>query len=228
MNDEVKMDTARDRDLHARLLKLQSAWLKERGLLDRPWFILGAAPEPALPERLPPNTAHIHVKYSGHSARRHGLPAGDLTFLTHKATPGHLKGLEIRNVLRLRRRLPRLAAMARWFGVAGSSEATITHTERDRLVLQTLGSLFASGGGDKRPSNGVVLISYAIAVGIPQIIVAGLSVDRDGHDYNPNAKPRRHKEEDKAALREIARLAPQVVTTEADLAEATGLALYRP
>lgn len=212
---------------YRRVLELQKTWLRKRGLLDRPWFILGAAPNPAIPEALPADVVHVHVKYSGHSAKRLGLPPGDITFLTHKATEQHLDGLEIRNILRLRRRLPHPVLIGRWFGMAGSDETTITHTERDRFFVKTLGSLFPSGGRDQRPSNGVAMITYALAVGVPRIIVAGISVDRDGHAYNANAKPRRHKEEDKAALSKIAAIAPQVETTERALSEVTGIPLYR-
>ncbi len=209
-------------------IALQRDWLKRRGLANRPWLILGAAPKPTIPEPLPTNVAHVHVKYSGHSAVKNGLPPADLTLLLHKTTAKDVAGLEIRDVLRMRRRLSRLTRLYRRFGWAGFQESVITHDERDLFILRVAGSLFASGGRDERPSNGVAMICYALAMGVPQIVVAGVSLEADGYDYDPTIRNRRHQAEDRAALREIARRGLPVETTEAGLAEITGLPLYRP
>lgn len=209
-------------------IALQRDWLKRRGLVNRPWLILGAAPKPTIPEPLPTNVAHVHVKYSGHSAVKNGMPPADLTLLLHKTTAKDVAGLEIRDVLRMRRRLSRLTRLYRRFGWAGFQESVITHDERDQFILRVAGSLFASGGRDERPSNGVAMICYALAMGVPQIVVAGVSLEADGYDYDPTIRNRRHQAEDRAALREIARRGLPVETTEAGLAEITGLPLYRP
>lgn len=228
MNETSARDVTAETDDFAAVVELQRAWLKRRGLLDRPWLILGAAPKPTIPDPLPTSVAHVHVKYSGHSAKRNGLPPADLTLLLHKTTAKDIEGLEIRDVLRMRRRLSRLTRLYRHFGRAGFGESVITHDERDQFILRVAGSLFASGGRDERPSNGVAMICYAVAVGVPKIIVAGVSLEADGYEYDPSISNRRHQPEDLAALREIAKVTPQVVTTEAALGQTTGVSLYRP
>ncbi|MBO0904150.1 hypothetical protein [Jiella sonneratiae] len=228
MTEVAAVDEQTDDGHFARLVGLQRRWLARRGLSGRPWLILGAAPGPTIPSPLPAGIAHVHVKYSGHSARRNGLPPADLTLLLHKTTARDVAGLTIRNVLRMRRRPSRLARLGRRVGIAGFREAVITHAERDLLIERTLGSLFASGGRDVRPSNGVAMICYAIAMGIPTIVVAGISLEADGYDYDPTIRNRRHQAEDRAALRRIAAVAPQVVTSEPALAEMTGIPLWKP
>ena len=228
MNEVPGENGAEGTDVLGDVILLQRAWLKRRGLSDRPWLILGAAPKPAIPDPLPANVAHVHVKYSGHSAVKNGLPPADLTLLLHKTTAKDVAGLEIRNVLRMRRRLSRLTRLTRRVGVAGLGESVITHDERDQFILCVVGSLFASGGRDQRPSNGVAMICYALAMGVPRIVVAGVSLEADGYDYDPSIRNRRHQAEDRAALREIAKRGLPVETTETALAEMTGLPLYRP
>jgi len=199
------------------------AWLSASGLHDRPWFILGSAPDPHVPEPFPSDTAHIHVKYAGHSARQHGLPAGDLTFLLTKTRPTHVAGLQLDRILRLRRRHTLLTRLARDLPALRARECALTHRDRDAFIIGTLGSLFGGSGKEIRPSNGIALIAYAIAVGIPQIIVAGISLQSDGHAYDRSARVRRHREEDRAALEVVAARYPQVVTTEPGLSDVTGI-----
>ncbi|UIJ73849.1 hypothetical protein [Aurantimonas sp. HBX-1] len=209
----------------AALSAQHAAWLKSRGLADRPWFILGSAPDPHVPRPFPPRTAHIHVKYAGHAARQHGLPQGDLTFLLAKTTAEQVAGLELRSILRLCKRHSSLARIRRALPLPGPRECALTHRERDALIIGTLGTLFGGSGAEIRPSNGIALIAYAIAVGIPQIIVAGISLDSDGYAYDRSARTRRHLEEDRAALAVVAARYPQVVTTEPGLSRATGIRL---
>ncbi|HDZ75255.1 MAG TPA: hypothetical protein ENH55_21305 [Aurantimonas coralicida] len=202
-----------------------AAWLRGRGLLDRPWFVLGSAPDPHVPQLFPPRTAHIHVKYAGHSARQHGLPSGDLTFLLAKTTNAQIAELDLNAVLRLCKRHSLLTLIRRNLPVLGARECALTHRERDAFIIGTLGSLFGGSGVEIRPSNGIALIAYALAVGIPQIIVAGISLQSDGYAYDRSARVRRHLEEDRAALAVVAARHPEVVTTEPGLSRATGLPL---
>lgn len=202
-----------------------AAWLRARGLLDRPWFVLGSAPDPHVPQPFPPGIAHVHVKYAGHAARQYGLPAGDLTFLLAKTTKQQIDGLDLDAVLRLRKRHSLLTRIRRDLPALGGNECALTHRERDAFIIGTLGSLFGVAGSEIRPSNGIALIAYAIAVGIPQIIVAGISLQSDGYAYDRSARIRRHLEEDRAALAVVAARYSEVVTTEPELSRTTGIPL---
>jgi len=211
-----------------RLIGQQRRWLSARGLTDRPWFLLASAPEPTIPTELPENVAHIHIKYAGHSAAKQGLPDSDLTFLLQKTKPEQIAGLNIRTTLRMRRGGSWTMRMKRLVPFVPFQEFEIRHRERDLLIESIAGSLFAELGSDDRPSNGITMICYAIAVGIPQIIVAGMSLSSDGHAYNEQKRKRRHVPQDEAALSAIARRHGQVATSEPALAQRTGLTLYAP
>ncbi|MEF2553830.1 hypothetical protein VQ042_21205 [Aurantimonas sp. A2-1-M11] len=208
----------------AKLSARHAAWLGARGLTGGPWFILGSAPDPHVPDLFPPRTAHIHVKYAGRAARQNGLPPGDLTFLLTKTKPEEIAGLSLDSILRLCKRHSLLTRLRRDLPFLKAKECALTDRERDAFIIGTLGTLF--GGGDEiRPSNGVALIAYAIAVGIPQIIVAGISLDSDGYAYDRSVRTRRHLAEDRAALAVVAERYPQVTTTEPGLSRATGMPL---
>ncbi|MEH6721805.1 MAG: hypothetical protein V7704_23310 [Aurantimonas endophytica] len=209
----------------AALSARHTAWLEGRGLTNRPWFILGSAPDPHVPEPFPARTAHIHVKYAGHAARQHGLPPGDLTFLLTKTKPEDVAGLELRAVLRLCKRHSPLTRIRRDLPFLRAKECALTDRERDAFIIGTLGTLFGGSGDEIRPSNGIALIAYAIAVGIPQIIVAGISLESDGYAYDRSARTRRHLAEDRAALAVVAARYPQVMTTEPGLSRITGIPL---
>ncbi|HEX2021046.1 MAG TPA: hypothetical protein VGO17_19115 [Aurantimonas sp.] len=203
-----------------------TAWLEGRGLTTRPWFILGSAPDPHVPRPFPARTAHIHVKYAGHAARQHGLPRGDLTFLLTKTKPEDVAGLEFEAILRLCKRHSPLTRIRRDLPFLRARECALTHRERDAFIIGTLGTLFGGSGDEIRPSNGIALIAYAIAVGIPQIIVAGISLESDGYAYDRSARTRRHLAEDRAALAAVAARYPQVTTTEPGLSRITGIPLF--
>ncbi|MBB4001385.1 hypothetical protein [Aurantimonas endophytica] len=221
-NADEEQVIARD---FAPLSARHAAWLGARGLTDRPWFILGSAPDPHVPDPFPPRTAHVHVKYAGHAARQHGLPSGDLTFLLTKTKPEEIAGLSVDSILRLCKRQSLLTRLRRDLPFLKARECALTDRERDAFIIGTLGTLFGGSGDEIRPSNGVALIAYAIAVGIPQIIVAGISLDSDGYAYDRSARTRRHLAEDRAALAVVAERYPQVTTTEPSLSRITGLPL---
>jgi len=205
-------------------------WLSRNGLLGRPWFVLGSAPEPTWPEPMPDDLAQIHVKYVGQFAKKVGaLPSPDLTFLVDVPKPHQIEGLKFTRILRMTEkrwdlRLNR-ARLAMPF--PPPTEIRLSKVERDLVLADVIGDVFRGVGVEERPSNGIFLICYALFVGVPEIIVAGISVTSDGHSYNATARRRRHKEEDAASLQFIAKTYPTVITTEQALSAAVGLPLGR-
>lgn len=210
----------------ARVLGYHRAWAGHRGLLDRPWFMLGSAPSPTIPAVLPKHSAYVYIKYAGHSARKRGLPNADLTLLLTKTEPRQIAGLTTANVLLMGASFPIGASIKRLVNRNRSRQGELYRRERDEFIIRTLGSLFAGVGTEKRPSNGISLLCYALALGVPQIVVAGMSLESDGHDYTDAVKRRRHVEEDRAALKKVAKLYPGVSTSEERLHRLTGLPLY--
>ncbi|MCO6050959.1 mitochondrial fission ELM1 family protein [Mesorhizobium sp. RP14(2022)] len=201
-------------------------WLEEHKLLGRPWFFLGSAPDPTIPAKLADNTVYAYIKFAGRSARMHGLPPADITLLTRWKELQQAANLDLKLILRLRPDVNWRGRINRALGRAGIAESQLTSRERDDYVVKTLGSLFSGVGSEKRPSNGVGMICFALAHGIEQVVIAGLSFDVSGHEYERSTAPRRHAAEDRAALSVMAQRYPGVSTTEPSVHEATGLPLY--
>ncbi len=210
-----------------RVLGYHREWARHRGLLDRPWFMLGSAPSPTIPAILPANSAYVYIKYAGHSARKRRLPKADLTLLLTKTEPRQIAGLTMTNVLLMGASFPIGASIKRLLNRNRSQQGELYRRERDEFIIRTLGSLFAGIGTEKRPSNGISLLCYALALDVPQIIIAGVSLESDGHDYTESVKRRRHVEEDRAALQKVAKLYPGVSTSEESLHRLTGLPLHQ-
>ena len=56
------------------------SWLRSHGLLERPWFVLGSAPNPTIPPGIADRAALICINNVGIAASRLGLRPADLTF----------------------------------------------------------------------------------------------------------------------------------------------------
>jgi hypothetical protein len=69
-------------------------------------------------------------------------------------------------------------------------------------------------------------VLYALFVGIPDVVLAGMSLDKQGYSYNAPRARMLHGVEDRFALERIARRYPAVRTTEPVIAEGTGVPLY--
>ncbi len=103
----------------------------------------------------------------------------------------------------------------------------ISKPERIRLAQAIVGDVYSGVGEDGNLSNGVLLILYAILMDIPQIILSGFSVTKNGHSHTKDlTRFRMHKEEDTACLQFVAANCRQVSTTEIDLHTSTGISLW--
>lgn len=205
-------------------------WLAGGGLLDRPWLFVASAPNPTLPATLPPRTAHVYIKFAAAAGGRRGMPAPDLAFVNDYAVARQTEGVTCHRILALTAKRRKIVAdrIVHALPFTGSRPMHLGDGERDLVLDAVLGDSFKGVGAMPRPSNGIALICYAILFGIPRLIVSGMSLTDDGHD-NPNRKKfqRLHKEEDRASFQHFARHHPSIVTSEPELAELTGLPLFR-
>lgn len=200
-------------------------WLERGGMLERPWLILGSAPDPTLPVPLDPRVAHVHINNAGLTAHARGLPPADLTYRAGRKPMTPLNGLSSRNMLwvtsqpRLPMRLRALYAIP----LRVERAETLSFRDRDRIVEAVIGTEIRSVGVYGKPSSGVAAIAYALFCGVPEVIVAGISVELDGYSYEAPPEVRKQKEEDRFALAELAKRHPGIATSEPALAAATGL-----
>ncbi len=205
-------------------------WLERGNLLGRPWLFLASAPHPTVPASLPPNTAHVYIKFAAIAGRKRGMPEPDLIFVNDYNVEKQTQGLNCHRILSLTGKNRKIAIdrIVHTLPFLQSRPMHMSDSERDMICQAVLGEAFIGVGSMIRPSNGIALICYALLFDVPQIIVSGMSLTDEGHS-NPNRKKfqRLHKEEDKASFSFFAKHFPAVATSEPELARLTGLQLFQ-
>jgi hypothetical protein len=213
-----QLETIRDR---------HRLWLRQLGILERPWLILGSAPDPTVPPSLAARSARIDINNAGRTAAALGLGPADLTIRTEWKSWAEHPDLESRALLWVhsrsllvmrwemwRRSNARVGELRRW-----------TAQEREAIVDAVIGDAVAGIGRWGKATTGVAAICYGLFVGVPEIVVGGFSVDQAGHSYDTLNRARRQVDEDLFVLERI-RDRPELSTTEPDLAGRAGLRLH--
>jgi hypothetical protein len=216
-------------DKLAEFRRYQLRWLAAAHLLDRPWFIFASAPNPTLPTNLPKDCAHVYINFSGQEAKARKMPSADLILIKRKRRAEQLRGLRAARVIQVSQyqldvdRYRLLQRLCRY----RLPMMRVSKPERKRLAHGIIGDVFSGVGDDGNLSNGAILVLYAILMGVPQIILAGFSVTKNGHSHtNDLTRFRMHKEEDSECFKFVAANYDHVSTTEMDLHNSTGLRLW--
>lgn len=206
----------------------RSRWLGELGLLDRPWLILGAAPDPCVPQTLLRTHGRIDINNAGKTAAGLGLGRADLTFRASKKSWQEHDRLDTRGLIWLRdrpTRFPRLYLVDKPY-LHIDRVSALTRLDRDEIVRLVSGISLAEIGDLGKVSNGVAAACYGLFFGVPDVVLAGISLTQTGHSYDRLGRQRLQVEEDRIILTHFAG-DPRVSTTEPELASATGLRLRR-
>ncbi len=214
------LETIRDR--HRR-------WLGQHRLLDRPWFVLGSAPDPTIPGDIAARAALVCINNAGATAAARGLPPASLTVRNRSKEWGSVAGCTLPLVLWM---TDRNFLQVQWKKLSISRSQvgeirTLRSAERQDIYTHMLGSDLADVGHMHKPSTGIFAALYGLFVGAPGIVLGGLSMDKDGYSYGPLPGVQLHREEDRFALRLMAEHYPSVRTTEEEVSDMTGVPLYR-
>lgn len=206
----------------------QRKWLAELGILDRPWLIFGAAPSPTIPDGILNTHARIDINNSGLTAQALGLGPADLTIRKKSKSWSEHPTLNTRGLIWYRSaplllmRL-QLLMMPR---VRVGSLMRFGRVERDAIVDLISGLKMRDAGERGKATNGVAAACYAIFVGIPEIVLCGVSLSQNGHSYNEKGRTRIQLEEDSLVLSRI-KDHPSLFTTESNLARDAGIRLWQ-
>jgi hypothetical protein len=204
-------------------------WLDPLGALDRPWLVLGSAPGPTLPAELVASSARIDINNVGRTAAALGLGRADLTIRAHRKSWAEHPDLDSKGLLWVSD-YPTL--WMRW-QLSRQKRARVDHLrswhrkERDAIVEFVVGEPMEGVGNYGKATNGVAAACYGLFLGIPRIVLAGISAGLPGHSYDSLNRPRRQVEEDIFVLERIGRRR-ELMTTEATLAAAVDIALWKP
>jgi hypothetical protein len=214
--------------LDARFRETQRTWLAMLGILDRPWLIFGAAPGPTLPGDIVRTHARIDINNSGRTAQELGLGPADLTFRKRSKPWAEHQDLHTRGLIWYRN--APLVFMKIELALKRRAKVDhlmrVTRGERDTIVDLMAGTNLRAVGSRGKATNGIAAACYGLYVGVPEVVLSGVSLSKDGHSYNEVGRKRRQTDEDRLVLSKI-KDAPNLFTTEPDLAAEAGLKLWQ-
>ena len=199
-------------------------WLAKLEILDRPWLVLGSAPNPTLPSDIVAHCARMDVNNAGKTANMLGLPAADLTFRKRKKSWEEHPDVRTRGLLWLHTRplwVMRLKLLMKP-SVRYRSLMRATKEEREAIVEHMCGGMPKDIGETGHVTNGVAALCYALFMGVPSVTLAGFSLTVMGHSYNEKGNTRRQIAEDAYVLSKL-RERPDVFTTEEGLSASIGI-----
>ena len=205
------------------------SWLDELGILDKPWLILGSAPNPTLPPGLAAQSARVDINNAGRTAAGLGLGGADLTIRTQRKSWEEWPDLKTRALL-WTHRWPKILMHLEMRRKSRAEVGVLRRWprgERERIVEHVIGASLTGVGQWEKATTGIAAICYALFVGVPQIVVVGLSLDTGGHSYDGLARQRRQVDEDAFALG-LLRNRPELFTTETVLAERAHVRRWTP
>lgn len=202
-------------------------FLDRLGIRDRPWLIFGSAPDPTVPEELRHSHARIDINNAGRAAAAMGLGRADLTLRAKKKSWEEHPHLDTRGLLWIHT-VPgiflRLLLLPKPHDHIG--EVTpLRRTEREAIVTHVSGASVDAIGDLGKVTNGVAAACYGLLMGVPEVVVAGISLSKVGHSYDDLGRVRRQKDEDSFVLDRL-RTDPRLFTTEPDLSRDAGLRLW--
>jgi hypothetical protein len=203
-------------------------WLASRGLLARPWLVLGSAPNPSIPTDLAKRAELVCINNAGATAARLGLPPASLTVRNSNKEWNSVAGCTMPLVLWMSNANPVEVYWTKLFKAkahVGEIRA-MNKAVRAEITDDILGSGVAEVGRMHKPSTGIFAALYGLFTGAPAIILAGLSMEGDGYSYGTLAGIQHHRDEDLFAMRILAARYPSVSTTERDVSERTGIPMF--
>lgn len=215
----------------------------------KPVLMLASAPDPTVPESVMGYDI-VCVNSSGRTAHTLGLPVPRLTvFGGFKLSSQRndedldvLRGLHTYSLLlvrhyphyekltntQARRRISNMGYTYEHFesiSLAGRAQV-INAVKQSREGLFGVAQYMLLGQKRiERPTNGIFAVCLALYLGAPEVVVAGMSLRRQGHSYSTAGRPRLQTDQDAQVLRALVALGLPVRTTEADLARDTGVPL---
>ncbi|MCE7028119.1 hypothetical protein [Jiella avicenniae] len=204
-------------------------WLKPLGILDKPWLVLGSAPSPTIPDAIFDTHARIDINNAGRTAQAMGYGRAALTVRAKKKSWEEHRHTDTELLLWIHT-VPALLLPLLLIGKPYDHIGRVRplrRRDRERLVLQVSGTTLDSIGDLGKVTNGVAMACYGLLLGVPEIVLSGISLSKVGHSYDQLGRRRRQVDEDRAVLSALAK-EPRLATSEADLAAEVGVRLWQP
>ncbi len=210
----------------ARIAERHGRWVDQLDLRNRPWLILGSAPDPTIPPEIAATHARIDINNAGRTAAAMGLGRADLTVRAKKKSWEEHRHVDTRGLIWLHSKpafLLKLFLLTKPYDHIGSV-IELSRPDRDAIVTYVAGTSVQSIGDLGKVTNGIAAACYGLLLGVPRIVLAGISLSKVGHSYDDLGRRRRQVDED-AFILDCLKDDPRLFTTEADLASDTGIQL---
>ncbi|WP_167591649.1 hypothetical protein [Jiella endophytica] len=202
-------------------------WLKPLGILEKPWLILGSAPEPTVPGAIFDTHARIDINNAGRTAQAMGYGRADLTVRAKKKSWEEHRHTDTRLLLWIHT-VPTLVLPLLLIGKPYDHIGKVKplrRRDREQVVLEVSGVSLDAIGDLGKVTNGVAMACYGLLLGVPEIVLSGISLSKVGHSYDELGRRRRQVDEDRAVLTALAS-DRRLATSEADLAAESGIRLW--
>ena len=194
-------------------------------------LVLGSAPQPVIPREGRWRQV-ICVNSSGWMARKLGLKTHDLTilgsfkFLPHrKGDLLALEGLETDSLMLIHHSYaPTVSEIEDTLGKLSyryRNIEVISVDQRASIISSATGYQFHDQG--LKVSNGVFAVCVALQEKDNKVVIAGISLEKDGHSHGSGNRVRGHRLADRTALWVMRHKCCNLWTTEEDLTRLTGI-----
>lgn len=200
--------------------------IRKLGILDKPWLILGSAPDPSVPVAMKQSHARIDINNAGRTATELGLGRAALTIRAKKKSWEEHSRIDTDAMIWIHT-IPEIFLRFLLIGKPYKHIGrvyTLTRRDREAIVTEVSGASVAEIGDLGKVTNGVAAACYGLFLGVPHVVLAGISLSKVGHSYDTLGRARRQVAEDTFILERF-RNDPRVQTTEPDLARDTGIML---
>ena len=201
-----------------------------------PWLILGSAPNPQLPSGQLNKMNLVCVNGSGWSAKQLGLLTPELTVMggsiltkpSAEASREAIKSLKTRKLLLIEYEVTLAEAREILIRLDYQYEElqVIRYKRRAGIIKAATGKNLGYGHNDKsKISNGLFAACFSLYQGAPEVILSGISLNSNGHNYSNTLQIRSHVVPDKEAIIAMYRRQLPIRTSEPELAELIGIDL---
>lgn len=208
-------------------------------LFRNPVLIVGSAPVSHLPDGYQPNYHLLTINGSQSVTTGWGLADPDVTFLQYRQVYGSND-----NAVAVRKALKDQSTghlyVMRWtqsrkeledglaaFNYSYGHLHIVNRLQRMALFKSIMGYLNTEDDLETRFSNGVTAVLYALASGARAVIITGINPASQGHIYNNLNLGRQHSQTDHDVLVALLRAGHPVYTADPDVAQLTGLPLWK-
>jgi hypothetical protein len=207
--------------------------------LKGPVVVVGSAPVSNRPSGFDENYHVISINGSQIVSERWGVEVPDITFMMFNQIRGtNTNAVEVRRVLSGRQTgelhlllwrdgLPALKEGLQDFNYGYRELRIIDRYQRMALIDRVCGFKTAEVETESKCSNGMNAVLFALVNGAPAVILTGINPAAIGHVYNEVNLPRSHTAMDMTVLQKLMEKRAPVFTADIEVAETTGVPLWR-